>query len=89
MAISKEIKSNLIRDFAQNPSDTGSVEVQVALLTEDIRMLTEHFKAHPKDNSSKRGLLMKVSRRKRLLQYLQRHARAQYDEITKRLGLKK
>lgn len=89
MAISKEKKGSLIRDFAQNPSDTGSVEVQVALLTEDIRMLTEHFKEHSKDNSSKRGMLMKVSRRKKLLHYLERHDRAKYEEVTKRLGLKR
>lgn len=89
MAISKQTKETLMKDFAQSPGDTGSAEVQVALLTEDIRMLTEHFKVNPKDNSSKRGLLMKVSRRRRLLQYLERHDRAKYEEITKRLGLKK
>lgn len=89
MAISKETKGTLMKDFAQSPGDTGSAEVQIALLTEDIRMLTEHFKAHPKDNSSKRGMLMKVSRRKRLLHYLERHNRAKYNEISKRLELKK
>jgi small subunit ribosomal protein S15 len=89
MAICKETKVTLINDFAQSPGDTGSVEVQIALLTEDIRMLTEHFKAHPKDNASKRGLLCKVSRRKRLMQYLERHDRLKFNEITKRLGLKR
>jgi small subunit ribosomal protein S15 len=89
MAVCKEKKEALIREFAQRPEDTGSVEVQIALLTEDIRALTEHFKEHQKDFSSKRGLLVKVSRRKRFLQYLEKHSPARYQEVIKRLGLKK
>ncbi len=66
MAVSKDKKETLIREFAQKLEDTGSIEVQIALLTEDIKALTEHFKEHQKDFSSKRGLLVKVSRRKRI-----------------------
>lgn len=89
MAVSKEKKETLIREFAQKPEDTGSIEVQIALLTEDIKALTEHFKENQKDFSSKRGLLVKVSRRKRFLQYLEKHDLAKYQEVIKRLGLKK
>jgi small subunit ribosomal protein S15 len=89
MAVSKEIKEKLIGEFAQGAHDTGSIEVQIALLTEDIRALTEHFKENQKDFSSKRGLLIKVSRRKRFLQYLEKHDPAKYQEVIKRLGLKK
>jgi len=89
MAVSKEKKEILIREFAQKPEDTGSIEVQIALLTEDIKALTEHFKENQKDFSSKRGLLVKVSRRKRFLQYLEKHNLAKYQEVIKRLGLKK
>ena len=89
MAVRKETKEKLVKEFAQNASDTGSVEVQIALLTEDIRALTEHFKENQKDFSSKRGLLIKVSRRKRFLQYLEKHNPAKYQDVIKRLGLKK
>ena len=89
MAISKEKKETLIREFAKSAGDTGSVEVQVALLTEDIRALTEHFNDNKKDFSSKRGLLIKVSKRKRFLGYLEKHDFAKYQEVIKRLGLKK
>ncbi len=89
MAVSKDNKETLIREFAQKLEDTGSIEVQIALLTEDIKALTEHFKEHQKDFSSKRGLLVKVSRRKRFLQYLEKHNPAKYQEVIKRLGLKK
>ena len=89
MAVSKETKATLIREFAINAGDTGSVEVQIAVLTEDIRALTEHFKENQKDFSSKRGLLIKVSRRRRFLKYLEKHNSAKYQEVIKRLGLKK
>lgn len=89
MAVRKETKEKLVKEFAQNAGDTGSVEVQIALLTEDIRALTEHFKENQKDFSSKRGLLIKVSRRKRFLHYLEKHNPAKYQDVIKRLGLKK
>ena len=89
MAVSKETKETLIREFAKSTGDTGSVEVQIALLTEDIRALTEHFKENQKDFSSKRGLLIKVSRRRRFLKYLEKNDTVKYQEILKRLGLKK
>jgi small subunit ribosomal protein S15 len=89
MAVCKETKEKLIKEFALNAGDTGSVEIQIALLTEDIRALTEHFKENQKDFSSKRGLLVKVSRRKRFLHYLEKHDPVKYQEVIKRLGLKK
>lgn len=89
MAIRKEKKEELIREFATNSQDTGSAEVQIALLTEDIRDLTEHFKLHPKDFSSKRGMLIKVARRRKFLKYLESHDEDSYQGIIKRLGLKK
>ena len=79
----------MIREFAKNTNDTGSTEVQIAVLTEDIRALTEHFNENKKDFSSKRGLLIKVSKRKRFLAYLEKHDSAKYQEVIKRLGLKK
>lgn len=89
MAVGKETKETLIREFAQKSGDTGSVEVQIALLTEDIRILTDHFKENQKDFSCKRGLLIKVSRRRRFLKYLEKHNAAKYQDVIKRLGLKK
>lgn len=89
MALKKEKKEQLIREFAINSQDTGSAEVQVALLTEDIRELTEHFKLHPKDFSSKRGMLIKVARRRKFLKYLENNDGAAYQGVIQRLGLKK
>jgi len=89
MAICKEKKEQLIREFAINSHDTGSSAVQIALLTEDIRELTEHFKLHSKDFSSKRGMLIKVARRRKFLKYLENHDEAAYQDVIKRLGLKK
>lgn len=89
MAVAKVLKQKLMRDFAQSSADTGSIEVQVAVLTEDIRSLTEHFKAHPQDFASKRGLLVKVARRKKFLSYLERNDEARYREVIGRLGLKR
>jgi small subunit ribosomal protein S15 len=82
-------KANLINGFKINDRDTGSVEVQVALLTADIKKLTEHFKAFPKDFASKTGLIKKVSRRRRFLLYLQKNNEDKYKQIIERLGLKK
>lgn len=89
MAISKEVKQKVMSEFAQNARDTGSIELQVALLTEDIRSLTEHLKKNKKDFSSKRSLLIKVARRKRFLEYLAKNELAKYQDIIARLGLKR
>ena len=89
MSITRERKSQLIEEFATVKSDTGSPEVQVAILSERIRNLTEHLKEHRKDFHSRRGLLMMVSQRRRLLGYLQNTDAARYDSIIGRLGLRR
>ncbi len=89
MALNKEKKAELVKKFGANESDTGSIEVQIAILTEEINTLTEHFKEHPKDNHSKRGLLHKVGQRKSLLNYLLEHDVTRYRKIVKELGLRK
>ncbi len=89
MSITAERKSALITDYAVNKGDTGSPEVQVAVLTERILNLTEHFKIHKKDHHSRRGLLMLVSRRRKLLDYLKRVDNGRYAELIKRLGLRR
>ena len=89
MSITAERKPELIGEFKQSESDTGSPEVQVAILTSRILTLTEHFKEHKKDNHSRRGLLKMVSRRRRLLDYLMRNDQARYDALIKRLGLRR
>ena len=89
MTITAERKQDVIKDFATNTGDTGSPEVQVAILTERIVNLTEHFKVHKKDLHSRRGLLKMVSQRRRLLDYLMRKNRARYQTLIKRLGLRK
>ncbi len=89
MSISLERKSGLISDYGRKKGDTGSPEVQVALLTERINNLSEHFKGHQKDVHSRRGLLMMVSRRRRLLDYLRRTDASGYSELIQRLGLRK
>ena len=89
MSITAERKQELINEFARAGGDTGSPEVQVAILTERIVNLTEHFKTHKKDNHSRRGLLMMVSKRRRLLDYLMRCDQQRYEETIKRLGLRK
>ncbi|NQV21967.1 MAG: 30S ribosomal protein S15 [Rhodospirillales bacterium] len=89
MSITAERKGEVIKDFAMATGDTGSPEVQVAVLTERILNLTEHFKVHKKDLHSRRGLLMLVSRRRRLLDYVQKKDRARYEALIKRLGLRK
>ncbi len=89
MSITAERKTELIGEFKQSENDTGSPEVQVAILTSRILTLTEHFKEHKKDNHSRRGLLKMVSRRRRLLDYLMRNDHARYDALIKRLGLRR
>ena len=89
MSISALRKQELIQDYATKPGDTGSPEVQVAILTERITNLTDHFKTHNKDNHSRRGLLKMVSQRRRLLDYLRRHNQEAYLNIIGRLSLRK
>ncbi len=86
--ITKEKKKTLIERFKQHPQDTGSASVQVALLTERINYLTDHLKKHKKDFHSRRGLLMLVGRRRRLLNYLKKKDPQSYQEIVKELNLK-
>ena len=89
MSLTAEAKGALIRDYGQRDGDTGSVEVQVALLTTRINELTAHLKTHRKDHASRRGLLMMVGKRSRLLRYLTRTDRERYQALIARLGLRK
>lgn len=89
MSITAERKQQLIQEFAVKPGDTGSPEVQVALLSERITNLTEHFKDHKKDNHSRRGLLTMVSTRRSLLDYLKRVEEPRYTALVARLGLRR
>ena len=89
MSISLERKQELIREFAREEGDTGSPEVQVAILTERISNLTGHFKTHSKDNHSRRGLIKMVSQRRRLLDYVKAKDVARYDALIQRLGIRK
>jgi len=89
MSITAERKQALIKEHAQGKGDTGSPEVQVALLSERIANLTEHFKTHKKDNHSRRGLLTMVSQRRRLLDYLKDRDEARYKSIVEKLGLRR
>ena len=89
MALDKNTKQELVKKFGANEKDTGSIEVQIAILTNEINSLTEHFKTHPKDNHSKRGLLHKVGQRKSLLNYLIKNDVTRYRKIVKDLGLRK
>ncbi|MFT4648802.1 MAG: small subunit ribosomal protein S15 [Planctomycetota bacterium] len=89
MAIVPTRKSELIREFATKDGDNGSSEVQIALLTEDIKNLTEHLKVHKKDFTTRRGLLMKVGRRSKLLRYLRNNDVARYQGIVQKLGLRR
>jgi small subunit ribosomal protein S15 len=89
MSITPERKQGLMSDFATRAKDTGSPEVQVALLTERITNLTEHLKSHKKDFASRRGLLMMVGRRRRLLDYLRRKEQSRYQTLIERLGLRR
>jgi len=89
MSITKERKDQVIKDYALSAGDTGSVEVQCAILTDRILTLTEHFKANKKDFQSRRGLLVMVNKRRRLLDYLKRNDEARYKALIERLGLRK
>lgn len=89
MALSNEKKQEIIKKYARNAKDTGSTEVQVAILTEEINNLTEHLKEHKHDYHSKRGLLKKVGKRKNLLNYLKNNDVNKYRETIEKLGLRK
>jgi len=89
MSITPERKSALIKEYATNATDTGSPEVQVAILSERIANLTEHFKSHNKDNHSRRGLLKMVSTRRSLLDYVKKIDESRYKTLIERLGLRR
>ncbi len=89
MSITQEDKKNLIKDYATKDGDTGSPEVQVAILTKRIVNLTEHFKTHKKDNHSRRGLLKMVSLRRKLLDYVRAKDEDRYKELIKRLEIRR
>ena len=89
MSITAERKAELIKEYATKDGDTGSPEVQIAILTERIGNLTDHFKAHKGDIHSRRGLLKMVSRRRRLLDYLRKVGESRYQDTIKRLGIRK
>ena len=89
MATEREVKEKIVNDYRTHGNDTGSSQVQIALLTERIKELTEHFKVHSKDNHSRRGLLKMVSRRRKLLDYLKRRDIEQYHDIIQKLGLRR
>ena len=87
-SISKERTAELIAEFGKNSQDSGSAEVQVAILSERIRNLTEHLKTHPKDHHTRRGLLMLVGKRRRLLVYIKERDILEYRELIKKLGIR-
>ena len=87
-SISKERTAELIAEFGKNPQDSGSAEVQVAILTERIKNRTEHLKSHPKDHHTRRGLLMLVGKRRRLLVYIKDRDVLEYRELIKKLGIR-
>jgi len=89
MALTQERRSSIIADYQRDEKDSGSPEVQIALLTAEINQFTPHMRQHKHDHASRRGLLQKVSRRNRLLKYLQRTDRQKYLELIGRLGLRK
>ena len=89
MSVTAERKQEIITDNARGKGDTGSPEVQVAILTERINNLTEHFKSHAKDNHSRRGLLMMVNKRRSLLDYLRKEDAQRYTDLIAKLGLRK
>tara|TARA_Y100001936_G_scaffold230255_1_gene253181 strand:- start:449 stop:718 length:270 start_codon:yes stop_codon:yes gene_type:complete len=89
MSINSDRKSEIIKEFAIKDGDTGSPEVQVAVLTERIKNLTEHFKDHNKDNHSRQGLLKLVNQRRNILDYIKSKDEARYDDLRKRLGLRR
>ncbi|MEC7830864.1 MAG: 30S ribosomal protein S15 [Pseudomonadota bacterium] len=89
MSINSDRKSEIIKEFAIKEGDTGSPEVQVAVLTERIKNLTEHFKDHNKDNHSRQGLLKLVNQRRNILDYIKSKDEARYEDLRKRLGLRR
>jgi small subunit ribosomal protein S15 len=89
MALAAERKAEVVKNFERKPGDTGSPEVQIALLSERISYLTEHFKTHLKDHHSRRGLLMMVGRRRRLLDYLKSENASKYRSVIETLGIRK
>jgi small subunit ribosomal protein S15 len=89
MSITLERKQQLIGEYATKQGDTGSPEIQVAILTERIRNLSQHMESHKKDFHSRRGLLLMVGQRRRLLDYVKRKSEARYQELIKRLGLRR
>jgi small subunit ribosomal protein S15 len=89
MSITAEHKQELIKEHGRGSDDTGSPEVQVAIITSRINTLTEHFKTHAKDNHSRRGLLMMVNKRRSLLDYLRREDEKRYTDLIAKLGLRK
>ena len=89
MSVTTERKQEIITEFATKPGDTGSPEIQVAVLSERISNLTEHFKTHVKDNHSRRGLIKLVSQRRRLLDYIRGVDEKRYDALISRLGLRR
>ena len=89
MALTKELKQEIIKKYATSANDTGSCEVQIAILTEEIKELPEHLKVHKHDHHSRRGLLKKVGQRRSMLNYLAKKDVQRYREIVKKLGLRK
>ena len=89
MSITAERKQALIKEHGRGKDDTGSPEVQIAILTDRIKTLTDHFKTHAKDNHSRRGLLMMVNKRRSLLDYLRREDEQRYTDLIAKLGLRK
>ncbi len=89
MALTKEEKAKLIKEYAKSENDTGSAEVQIAILTQEINNLTEHLKEHTHDYHSNRGLLKKVGQRRNMLQYLAKKDIQSYRELIQKLGLRK
>ena len=89
MSLLKEKKGKIIQDYKMHERDTGSASVQIALLTERINALTEHFKVHKKDRHSRQGLLRLINQRRKLLEYLKREDKEQYENLIKKLKLRK
>lgn len=89
MALNKEVKTKIIKDFARDEKDTGSPEVQIAILTNEINALTEHLKNNKQDKASKRGLLIKIGKRRSLLNYLVKTDVKRYRDVVAKLGLRK
>lgn len=88
MALNKEVKAEIVEKYARNPKDTGSAEIQIAILTEEIKALTEHLKEHKHDFHSRRGLYKKVGQRRNLLKYLKNENVARYRDVVSSLGLR-